>query len=157
MKKSDSAAPGRPVATRQVTISGSPEKETEQPSPYDLLYSSDSEEGEDVRQIQVTDEGSRSQLACVIVQGVPADGVIDTGANITIMGRELFTKAAMLRKKNFRKPDKVPWTYDQKTFHLDGCMDMDLSVAEKTMRTTVYIKVDAHDQLLLSKGVCRQL
>ena len=67
MKKSDSATPGRPVATRQVTISGSPEKETEQPSPYDLLYSSDSEEGEDVRQIRVRDKGSRSQLACMIV------------------------------------------------------------------------------------------
>ena len=160
MKKSDSAAPGRPVATRQVTISGPSEKETEQPSPYDLLYSSDSEEGEDVRLIRVTDEGSQSQLARVIVQGVPADGVIDTGAGITIMGQDLFAKvaaAARLCKKNFRKPDKVPRTYDQKTFHLDGCMDMDLSFADKTMRTTVYIKMDAHDQLLLSEGVCRQL
>ena len=72
MKKSDSAAPGRPVATRQVTISGSPEKETEQPSPYDLLYSSDSEEGEDVRQIQVTDEhymATQSLWRCVIIMG----------------------------------------------------------------------------------------
>ena len=106
------------------------------------------------------DEGSQSQLARVIVQGVPADGVIDTGADITIMGQDLFAKvvaAARLHKKNFRKLDKVPRTYDQKTFHLDGCMDMDLSFADKTMRTTVYIKMDAHDQLLLSEGVCRQL
>ena len=35
-------------------------------------------------------------------------------------------------------------------------MDMDLSFADK-MRTTVYIKMDAHDQLLLPEGVCRQL
>ena len=42
----------------------------------------------------------------------------------------------------------MPGTYDQKTFHLDGCMDMDLSFADKTMRTTVYIKMDAHDQLI---------
>ena len=42
----------------------------------------------------MTDEGSRSQLACVIVQGVPADGVIDTGADITIMGRDLIAKVA---------------------------------------------------------------
>ena len=65
--------------------------------------------------------------------------------------------AARLRKKNFRKPDKVPRTYDRKTFRLDGCMDMDISFADKTMTTTVYIKMDAHDQLLLSEGVCRQL
>ena len=96
----------------------------------------------------------------MIVQGVPADGVIDTGTDITIMGWDLFAKvaaAAGLRKKKFRKLDKVPQTYDQKTFHLDGCMDMDLSFADKTMRTTVYIKKDTHDQLLLSEGVCRQL
>jgi len=142
-----------------VTVKGSPEGEAERPNPHDLLYSSDSED-EGVRQIRVADEGSRPQLAHVIVHGVPADGVIDTGADITIMGQELFARvaaAAKLRKKNFRKADKVPRTYDRKTFHLDGCMDMDLSFAEKTMRTTVYIKIDAHDQLLLSEGICRQL
>jgi len=44
-------------------------------NPHDLLYSSDSED-EGVRQIRVADEGSRPQLAHVIVHGVPADGVI---------------------------------------------------------------------------------
>ena len=39
-----------------------------------------------MRLIQVVDEGSQSQLAHVIVQGVPADGVIDTDSDITIMG-----------------------------------------------------------------------
>ena len=34
---------------------------------------------------------------------------------------------------------------------------MDVTFDGKTMRTPVYIKVDAHDQLLLSEGVCRQL
>ena len=108
----------------------------------------------------MTDQGSQSQHARVIVQGVPADGVIDTGADITIMGQELFARvaaAARLRKKNFRKPDKVPRTYDRKTFRLDGCMDMDISFADKTLSTTVYVKMDAHEQLLLSEGVCRQL
>ena len=86
--------------------------------------------------------------------------MIDTGADIMIMGQELFARvaaAARLCKNNFRKPDKVPRTYDRKTFCLDGCMDMDLSFADKTMRTTVYIKMDTYDQLLLSEGVCRQL
>lgn len=36
-------------------------------------------------------------------------------------------------------------------------MDMDLCFADRTMRTTVYIKMDAPDQLLLSEGACRQL
>ena len=83
----------------------------------------------------------------MIVQGVTADGVIDTGADITIMGQELFVRvvAAARLRKTFRKPDKVPQTYDCKTFHLDRCMDTDLSFADKTMGTTVYIKMDAHD------------
>ena len=126
----------------------------------DLLYSSDSDDGEHVKLISVTDGGSRFQLARVDVQGVPADGVIDTGADITIMGKELFAMvaaAARLRKRDFRKADTVPRTYDRKIFHLDGCMDLDISFADKKMKTTVYIKADAHDQLLLSEGVCRQL
>ena len=36
-------------------------------------------------------------------------------------------------------------------------MDMDVSFADKTLRTTVYIKMDSHNQLLLSEGVCQQL
>ena len=76
--------------------------------------------------IRVRDQGSDVKLARVDVQGVPADGVIDTGSDISIMGRELFARVASvakLRKKDFRKPDKVPRTYDRRTFHLDGCMD----------------------------------
>lgn len=36
-------------------------------------------------------------------------------------------------------------------------MDMDISFTEKTVKNTVYLKMDAYDQLLLSEGVCRQL
>ena len=159
-KKPENTGSGRPTVTKQVTVNALPDGGTKCPNPYDLLFSSDSEDEEAVRQIRVTDQGSKSQHARVIVHGVPADGVIDTGADITIMGQELFATvaaAARLRKRNFRRPDKVPWTYDRKTFHLDGCMDLDLSFADKTMKTTVYVKMDAHDQLLLSEGVCRQL
>ena len=56
--------------------------------------------------LQVTDEDTWSQLAHVIVQGVPADGMIDKGVDITIMGLDLFTKvdaAARLHKKTFKK------------------------------------------------------
>ena len=51
----------------------------------------------------------------------------------------------------------TPRTYNQKPFQLDGRMDLDIVFGEKTMRTPVYIKMDAHDQLLLSEGVCQQL
>ena len=36
-------------------------------------------------------------------------------------------------------------------------MDLDIVFGEATVTTPVYIKMDAHDQLLLSEGVCRQL
>ena len=36
-------------------------------------------------------------------------------------------------------------------------MDLKIAFGDTTMITPVYIKMDAHDQLLLSEGVCRQL
>ena len=129
------------------------------PNPYDLLLSS-SEEEDEVKQVRVADSGSRSQLARVDIQGVPADGVVDTAADITIMGRKLFALVAAsprLKKKDFRKPDKVPRSHDRRVFQLDGCMELDITFEGTTLTTTVYIKMDAFDQLLLSEGVCRQL
>ena len=56
-----------------------------------------------------------------------------------------------------RKPDKVPRNYDRRDFHLDGCMDMEITFYDKTLTTTVCVKMDAVDQLLLSEVVCHQL
>ena len=36
-------------------------------------------------------------------------------------------------------------------------MEVDISFNDRTMKTSVYIKMDAPEQLLLSEGVCRQL
>ena len=36
-------------------------------------------------------------------------------------------------------------------------MELEVEFGDKTMKTVVYIKMDARDQLLLSEGVCRQL
>ena len=36
-------------------------------------------------------------------------------------------------------------------------MDLDITFNDKTIRTSVYIKMNLHDQLLLSEGVCCQL
>ena len=79
---------------------------------------------------------------------------------ITIMGGKLFAlvaAVAKLRKSNFKKPDKVPRNYDGREFHLDGCMEMEITFEGKMLTTMVYVKMDAIDQLLLSEGVCRQL
>lgn len=158
-KKSDDARRNQHPVAKQVTTKAADQPE-ESPDPYDLLFSSDTEDEEAVKQIVVTDKGSRAQYARVSVSGVPANGVIDTGADITIIGGELFARvaaAAHLRKKDFRKPDKTPRTYVREPFHLSGCIDLDISFHEKTMKTTVYVKMDAQEQLLLSEGVCRQL
>ena len=59
----------------------------------DYLLSSDSGDG-DVCVVHVLDKGSRQRCASVDVQGVAALGVVDTGADIMIMGGELFRKVA---------------------------------------------------------------
>ena len=64
------------------------------------------------------------------VQGVPAQGVIDSGADITIIGGDLFKRVAAVarfKKKNLKNVDKVLRTYDLKPFSLDGRMDLDVS------------------------------
>ena len=88
LRKSENASFGRPTATKHVTIRGSQEGTTKKPNPYNLLFLSHSEDSDGMRLIQVADEGSQPQLAHVMVQGVPADGKIDTGADITFMGQE---------------------------------------------------------------------
>ena len=36
-------------------------------------------------------------------------------------------------------------------------MELDVEFNDKKIKTTIYIKMNAHDQLLLSEGVCHQL
>ena len=100
------------------------------------------------------------QRVRIEIQGVPAEGVIDSGADITIIGGELFKKVATvarLKKRDLKKADKTPHNYDQSPFMLDRCMDLEILFDDKAMVTPVYIKMDAQEQLLLSEGVCRQL
>ena len=130
-------------------------------SPLDLLESSlDDETPESVYQVRVQDRGSKPQCIKIQLQGVPVYGMIDSGADISIIGGDLFRRvasAAHLKKRDFKPADKVPRTYDQKPFSLDGRMDLDVTFDGQTMRTPIYVKMDAHDPLLLSEGVCRQL
>ena len=132
------------------------------PNPIEFLFSdsSDSDDGGEVPAVRVNDGGSRPRCVRLQIQGVPVVGILDSGSDITIMGGTLFKKvatAANLKRKGLKDSDKVPRTYTQKPFTLDGRMDLDVSFGEKTMTTPVYVIMNAHDQLLLSEGVYRQL
>ena len=130
--------------------------------PKDLIHSDlDTDEHSDdhsARLISVQDRGSRPKYARVAIQDAPCLGIIDTGSDITIIGGYLFKKlVSRMQKKDLKQPDKTPLAYNQQPFKLHGQMDLRITFWEKTMVTPVYIKMDAHDQLLLSEGVCRQL
>ena len=84
------------------------------------------------------------------IQWCCKSGTGSSGADVTIMGVSLFQKVvAANRSRN--TISKVPRTYAQKTFVLHGYLNLDIA------GTRVYIKMDAHDELLLSEGVCRKL
>ena len=152
------AAP--PARTKQIhsrNRSRQPDDSSDEPAPEDFLYSSsDDEPQSQVNIVRLPDHGSLTKCVKVSVQGVPAYGLIDSGADITILGGSLFKRIATIArlKKNFKKADKVPRTYDQQPFRLDGRMDLDIAFGDKQMTTPVYVKMDAHDQLLLLEGVC---
>ena len=126
-----------------------------------LLLESDSSDKETVQRLPVDDQGSQPSGAHVNVQGVPIYGIVDSGADITIIGGDMFKKAATvarLWKRNLQPVDRTPYDYELKPFKLeDGRMDLEISFGEKTMMTPVYIKMNAKDPLLLSEGVCHQL
>ena len=152
----------KPVVKQLTTTDGPGEGGPDQAQePDDLLelLMSDSD-GEYVNLVQVHDQGSMARAAVVQIQGVQAVGVIDSGSDITIMGGELFARVALtarLKKRDFKKPDRIPRTYDQRTFTLDGRLDLEVEFGGKSMNTPVYVRREAKDQLLLSEGVCRQL
>lgn len=82
-----------PASSHSSPESVGDESSTPPQSPLDLLFSDSDPEGNGVKQIHITDSGSRSQID---IQGVPADRIIDTAADITIMGGKLFALVAAL-------------------------------------------------------------
>jgi len=127
-------------------------------SPMNILLS-DSDDST-VGVVCVKDKGSQPKKVTVDIAGVPAQGLADTGADITIMGPELFkkvTSVAGITKKQFKAADKIPCTYDRWQFQLDGYLNLDVTFDQQIIHTPVYVKIDAHDDLLLSEGLCRQL
>jgi len=127
-----------------------PPQRTDSPNPLDFLASSLSESEEDggIRLVRLEDKSSHPKCARVGIQGVPAYGIVDTGADITVIGGELFKKVAAvvrLRKKNFKEADKTPRNSDGQTFSLDGRMNLEITFNDTAITTPVYIKMDAHD------------
>ena len=53
--------------------------------------------------VRVHDEGGMSQTALVEIAGAPAYGIVDIGADITVMGPKLFKKVAMFAKLKKRQ------------------------------------------------------
>ena len=91
-------------STRQVKTTQPPEEEV---SPLTYLFSSDDDS---VRMVRVKDEGSHAQMAGVQVQGFSTEGIVDSGADITIVNGELFKKIAAearLKKRDFKPADKT--------------------------------------------------
>ena len=96
----------------------------------------------------------------VIIEGVAVSGLIDTGSDITIIRGDLFYQIVSesgLKLQSLKPVEQKACTYDQKPITLDGQMDMKVSIGDKTIITTVYVKLVAPDQLLLSETVCRHL
>ena len=158
-RESTGRSSNRPASTKMVTSAGTEISQEILDDPLRYLMS-DSDDSSDVRQVRIQDQGSKPQKVRVTVGGVPMLGVIDTAADISIMGGEMFKKVAAvakLRKRDFKTTDKTPYNFDGKPFRLDGKLELDVSFGDRTMKTDVYIKMDTSEQVLLSEGVCRQL
>ena len=103
--------------------------------PRTYWYSSD--ESNEVCKVCVPDRESRPCRVTFLVQDIPAKGLINTGADIAIMGRDPFKKVApvaQLHKRDFKQPDKVPVRYTNEMFQLDGRMDLDITFRNTTIR-----------------------
>ena len=98
-------------------------------------------------------------------------GLVDTGADITIIGGgKLFKGVAQgdkLSREKFRESDRTPFTYDNKQFKLHGVMDMVICFEGKELTSQpwnvllavcrISHKPTAEDQLLVYERFCRQL
>ena len=66
------------------------------------MDSSDSEDEPEVRQIQLVDQGNHLQCARLVVGGVPVEGVVDSGSDITILGGEMFKQVSTVARLHER-------------------------------------------------------
>ena len=84
--------------------SDSPPKDTvECDDPLHYLFS-DSDSSDKVRQVRVLDTGIKPHCAKVNVPGVPMESVVDSGADITIMGGAMFKRVAGATQERLQAP-----------------------------------------------------
>ena len=105
-------------------------------SPMDILFS-DSDDST-VGVVCVKDNSSQFRKVIVDIAGVPAQGLVDTGADNTIMGPELFKKVISvvgITKKQFKVADKIPFTYDRRQFQLDGYLSLNVTFDQRIICT----------------------
>ena len=124
------------------------------------FLSSDSElEDSEIGQIRIDDQGSQQQYVDVLIEGVIARGVVDSGCRDHHHQWKIVWKdsCCCAAEESTEACRRVPRTYDRKTSTLDGRLDLDICFDGVTMRNPIYVKLDAADQLLLGEGVCRQL
>ena len=105
---------------------------------------------------------NKSEAHCVevMIEEVPATGVIDTGSDITIIRGDLFYQIvtkAYLKVLSPKAAEQKTFTYEQKPITLDGYIEMKIRFGEKAVSTAVYVKLVAPNQLLLSETVCHLL
>ena len=103
-------------STKRVSSEASREgaevQENDDPLEY-LLSGSEDDDKAGVKKVQLEDAGSIPKCVSVLVEGVPATGLVDTGADLTIMRGELFKAvavAAKLRKRDLHKANVTPKT-----------------------------------------------
>ena len=85
--------------------------------PKSYLFSDD-DDANTMSVVWVQDHGSHPRRVEVVIQGLTAEGIVD----ITIMNGNIFKRVAAVAhlKKDFKRANKMPHTYDCKSFSLDG-------------------------------------
>ena len=88
-----------PSNTRNSSTANTRQVATTKPAedPLDFLLSESDDEA--VKKVELRDEGSVPKCVSVLIQGVAATGLIDSGEDITIMGGELFKRVAVLSSR----------------------------------------------------------
>ena len=56
------------------------------------------EDDHDVLEVRIMDKGSQPQRVSILLEGVPTMGVVDSGADITIMSKDLLSRVAAAAK-----------------------------------------------------------
>ena len=113
-KRKQKSTPSKDASRRSTHNNSSTNMVRTVSNPMNFLYSSESDDGS-VCVVRVEDKGSKPRTVVVDLHGVPARGIIDSGADITIINGDLFQRVATvarLKKSAFKKPDRIPVTYD---------------------------------------------